>query len=1026
MVERAATLGLHALAVTDRNSVAGVVRAHQAAKDRGVRLILGAELTPADGPPLVVWVPDRSAWADLCRLLTLGKLRVPKGQCHLTVSDVLDHGGRLLAGVLPVASVDDRTPLADDVLGRFLGRYREAFGDRLHLLLERHGAAQDRTRLLRQAALARRRGVPLLAANDVHYHDRSRQPLQDVLTALRHRSPLTAATGLLFANGERHLKSPATMNRMFAGIPQAVANTVAVARRCAFSLDELRYEYPIEACPEGRRPVDYLTDLAWSGAKKRYGPSIPPKVRGMLHHELTLIAELQYAAYFLTVWDIARFARSQGILCQGRGSAANSAVCFCLGVTEVDPAVHELLFERFLSKERDEPPDIDIDFEHQRREEVLQYVYAKYGRERAGMTAEVVTYRTRSALRDVAKTLGLPEDRIGRLSTLVGDLTEFDAEHAHPRFREGGLDPHSVLGRQVFTLAGQLLRFPRHLSQHVGGMVLSRCPLADLVPVENAAMPGRTVIGWDKDDLDALGILKVDCLGLGMLSALRRALRLIDAHHRRPNDNPLTLATVPKEDPAVYRMIQRADTVGVFQIESRAQMTMLPRLKPARFFDLVIEVAIVRPGPIQGKMVHPYLKRRQGLESVTYPTPEVKAVLERTLGVPLFQEQAMQLAVVAAGFTPGEADELRRAISAWRHPGAIDNFRRKLLTGMQERGMPEEFAQRVFRQIEGFGQYGFPESHAASFALLVYASCWIKHHYPDAFLAALVNSQPMGFYRPAQLVRDARDHGVTVLPPDVNHSDWDCTLEPPAGGRRPDLQAVRLGLRLIHGLRRTDADRIAAARRPGPFASLEDFYRRTRLLRAAGKLLADAAAFGSLSLDRRPALWHALADPGDRPVVLADLPEADASSPDLPDMSSQQHVWSDYRTTGLSLRAHPLRFVRAHLHAVGVTPAGRLPTLRGGAEVAVAGLVLFRQRPGTAKGITFITLEDETGICNLIVMPDIWERHRAVGRTAAALIVHGRLERQGVVIHLKACRLEPLDQRCRLPGGLSNRSRDFR
>ncbi len=867
----------------------------------------------------------------------------------------------------------------------------------------------DPSELARLLELSKRARAPLVAAGDVHYHARGRLALQDAITAIRLGVSVSAAGEKLFPNAERYLKSPAEMAERFAAAPGAIARTCEIAERSTFSLAELRYEYPEELAPEGETPLDYLTRLTWAGADKRYPGGVPEKVRALVEHELRLIAELRYEAYFLTVFDMVRFARRRGILCQGRGSAANSAVCYCLGVTAVDPDRMEVLFERFVSRERNEAPDIDIDFEHERREEVLQYLYEKYGRERAGMTAEVITYRPRSAVRDVGKALGLSLDRVDALAKgLEGHHLDAQLDQ---RCREASIDPESFLGQRLVGLVGELVGFPRHLGQHVGGMVMTRGPLCELVPIENAAMEGRTVIEWDKDDLDELGILKVDCLSLGMLSAIRKCFALVHEHTGRR----LSLASVPEEDPKVYEMIVEADTMGVFQIESRAQMSMLPRLKPRNFYDLVIEVALVRPGPIQGNMVHPYLRRRAGEEPVTYPNDEIREVLTRTLGVPLFQEQAMRLAVVAAGFTPGEADQLRRAMGAWRRPGIIDQFRKKLLDGMQAKGLSLEFAEGVFRQISGFGEYGFPESHAASFALLVYVSAWLKFYYPAAFVASLINSQPMGFYAPAQLVRCAHDHGVVVHGVDVNASRWDCTLE---------TGALRLGMRMISGLSEVHARTIERARDEGPFGSWEEFVNRTRLSRAVVVRLAGADAFSSLRMDRRGALWRALAEEKKaRAMPLFDqATEEDEAAPALVPLELQEEIVADYRTAGLSLRAHPLEVHRGRLNELGIVPAEGLTEHPADRAVRVAGIVLVRQRPGTAKGITFVTLEDETGTVNLIIRQDVWQRFYRVARTAAAYIASGRLQRQDKVIHVLVNKLEDLSDAL---AGLGSQSRDF-
>lgn len=1000
LVARAAELGYRALAVTDRNTLAGVVRAHVAAKAAKLPLLVGAELTPVDAAPVAVWAVDRAGYGRLARLLTLGRRAAPKGECHFDFAQLADHAAGLVAGIVL------RRGVADD-----LPRYREVFGERCYALAELHRGSDDRTRLASCVAMARAADIPLAAANDVHYHVPERRPLQDVLTAIRHGCSVAELGRRRFANAERHLRCPAEMQALFAEAPGALERTIEIAGRCTFSLDELRYEYPEELCPAGMTPLEHLRRLTRAGAAERYPAGIPDKVRTLLEHELALIAELHYEPYFLTVWDLIRFARSRGILCQGRGSAANSVVCFCLGVTSVDPERIDVLFERFVSKERNEAPDIDIDFEHERREEVLQYLYEKYGRDRAGMTAEVITYQVRSAVRDVGKALGLSPDRIDALAKSTDH--RHDEERLAGRFRDAGFAPESALGRRLHHLVGEILHFPRHLSQHVGGMVITQGPLCELVPIENAAMEGRTVVQWDKDDLDALGILKVDCLGLGMLSAIRKAFDLVRVHYRRP----LVLATVPAEDPAVYDMICRADTIGVFQIESRAQMSMLPRLRPRQFYDLVIEVAIVRPGPIQGDMVHPYLRRRRGEEPVDYPDERIRDVLAKTLGVPLFQEQAMRLAVVAAGFSLGEADQLRRAMGAWRRRGVMEKFRKMLLEGMQRNGYSAEFADRVFRQISGFGEYGFPESHAASFALLVYVSAWIKHYYPDVFAAALLNSQPMGFYAPAQLVFDARKHGVEIRPVDVNHSDWDATLEPTG----QDRHALRLGLRMVRGLPERHAERLVAARRDGPFRSLGDVRRRTGFRSAALEKLALADAFRSLGLDRRTALWRALPDRAPMPLFDAfDEPEVPVK---LPPMTALGEVLSDYGHAGLTLRQHPISFLRPMLQPRGIKLAEEVATLEHGTWVRVAGLVLLRQRPSTAKGVTFVTLEDETGVVNLLVRLNVWERYRRAARSATIMQAEGQLQRDGDVLLVLAARIEDLSEEL---GALDVRSRDFR
>jgi len=1097
LVQTATALGYRALAITDRNSLAGVVRAHVAAKAAGLKLLIGAEVTPIDAPPVVLLATDRAAYGRLCRLLTRGRRNAPKGECRLTLDDLAEHAEGLLACVVlkycllesrlqavvcrksspaeagtptsqpltagllnngrpavgPTAgSGDPRRTEGDPRRTKILHTCREIFSDRCYALAELHHGPDDRLLLAQMHEIAREHRLPLVAANDVHYHERERRFLADVLAATRAGCTVAELGHRQFPNAERHLKSSAQMAELFAEAPQLIARTVEIADRCTFSLDELRYEYPEELAPPGMTPLEYLTQLAWQGARERYPQGIPEKIRTLVEHELALIAELHYEAYFLTVRDLVQFARSRGILCQGRGSAANSAVCFCLGVTSVDPDRIDVLFERFVSKERNEAPDIDVDFEHARREEVIQYVYEKYGRERAAMTAEVICYRSKSAVREVGKALGLSLDRVDALAKSFEHYS--DDDRLARRFREAGLAPRSRLGRQLVTLVRQIVDFPRHLSQHVGGLVITRGALCEIVPIENATMPGRTVIEWDKDDLDSLGILKVDCLALGMLTAIHKCFDFVEQQY----DRSLTLASVPAEDPVVYEMVSLADTMGVFQIESRAQMSMLPRLRPEKFYDLVIEVAIVRPGPIQGDMVHPYLRRRSGEETVEYPDERIRAVLEKTLGVPIFQEQAMRLAVVAAGFTPGEADQLRRAMGAWRRPGVIDQFHKKLIDGMLASGYSAEFADRVFRQIRGFGEYGFPESHAASFALLVYVSAWLKCYYPASFAAALINSQPMGFYAPAQLVGDARKHGVEVLPADVNCSDWDCTLEvvnapsnpfdqasrgcqPPDGVARveevekskrskstnngtqsvPATLALRLGLRMIAGLSQAFAERIVAARGQRLFRSVEDFARRTGLTSSVLARLSRADAFHSLGLDRRGALWQSLPEQKTLPLF-DDVPAEEPAIP-LPALSPLEEVVADYRTQGLSLRGHPVQFMRQRLKQLRALSSAELAARKHGEPVRVAGLVLMRQRPATARGITFVTLEDETGIVNLIVRPEIWERHHQIARRAQAIMARGTVQRREEVIHVFVERLYDLSD---LLAGVEVKSRDFR
>jgi error-prone DNA polymerase len=981
-VERAAALGYTALALTDECSLAGIVRAHVAAQEHKLKLIAGAELRLEDGTRLALLAPDRRSYGALCALITTGRRRGRKGTYLLARADV---EACAASGLLTLLLAGDARWLA----GHFPGR--------AWIAVELHCGPNDRARLDSLRALSRASGLPLAAAGDVHMHRRSRRPLQDALTAIRLGTPLERCGRALFPNGERHLRARVRLAQLYP--PELLAESVAIAGRCAFSLDELRYEYPGELVPPGKTAAGWLAELSAQGLAWRFPDGVPQKVRALVDYELRLIAELRYEAFFLTVHDIVRFARGRGILCQGRGSAANSAVCYALGITEVDPGRLQTLFERFVSKERNEPPDIDVDFEHQRREEVIQYLYAKYGRGRAALAATVICYRPRSAVRDLGKALGFAPEQVERAA---GSLAWWDGRRVLPeRLAQAGLDPASPALQRLVALTGELVGFPRHLSQHVGGFVISRGPLAELVPVENAAMPERTVIQWDKDDLEALGLLKVDVLALGMLSAIRRALDFLG----------MKMHEVPAEDPAVYAMIQKADTVGVFQIESRAQMSMLPRLRPACFYDLVIEVAIVRPGPIQGGMVHPYLRRRRGLEPVAYPSAAVQGVLERTLGVPIFQEQVMQLAVVAAGFTPGEADRLRRSMAAWKRKGGLEPFEERLVQGMLERGYRREFAEALYRQILGFGEYGFPESHSASFALLVYVSAWLKCHHPAAFCAALLNSQPMGFYAPAQLVQDARRHGVAVRPPEVGASLWDCTLE---GG------ALRLGLRMVGGLAQGAGARIVAARARGAFASVEDLARRAALGRRDLDCLAAGGALAALAGHRRQAHWAAAGIAQAAGV----LREASIDEPALalPPPGEGEDIVADYASLGMSLGRHPLALLRPRLSRLGLLPAVTVHTRAHGSRARAAGLVTCRQRPDTASGVIFVTLEDETGCVNVVVWRDLIERQRRELLGARLLAVEGRIERDGEVVHLIA---RELSDRSALLGQLFAPSRDF-
>ena len=1003
----AALLGLPALAVTDRHSLAGLVRAHEAANNTGVRLITGCRLDLEDGPSVLVYPTDRPAYARLCRLLSLGKARAGKGACLLRWDDLAARAEGLIAILLP----DE----AEATLAAHLARLHETFADRAHLALTLRRRPGDALRLHDLATLATAARVPAVATGDVLYHVPERRILQDVVTCIREGCRIDDVGFRRERFADRFLKPPAEMRRLFAHYPEAVERTMAIAGRCRFSLTELQYQYPREAAP-GLTPQETLEQRTWEGAAVRYPQGVPDKVVGQLRHEIELIGQLGYAPYFLTVDAIVRFARSQDILCQGRGSAANSAVCFVLGITSIDPDRNDLLFERFVSQERREPPDIDVDFEHDRREEVIQWIYETYGREHAALTATVIRYRSRGAVREVGKALGLSEDVT---SQLAGQAWGWSREGiSDEQAAELNLNLADRRLRLTLDLARQLIGFPRHLSQHPGGFVLTHDRLDELVPIEPAAMANRQIIEWDKDDIDALKFMKVDVLGLGMLGCMRRAFDLL----RDDKGIALDLATIPAEDPATYAMICKADTVGVFQIESRAQMAMLPRLRPRTFYDLVIEVALVRPGPIQGDMVHPYLRRREGKEPVAYPSAELERVLGKTLGVPLFQEQAMRVAIECAGFTPSEADQLRRSMATFKFTGGVGKFRAKLVDGMVARGYDAEFALRTFKQLEGFSSYGFPESHAASFALIAYASSWMKCHQPDVYCCAILNAQPMGFYAPAQLVRDARAHGIEVRPVDVNHSRWDCTLEPPAGTGRGAAKggsgrlAVRLGMRMVKGLANRDAARLIAARGDAPFVSVEELWRRAGAPVAALTHLAGADAFASLGLDRRGALWaiRALRDDPLPLFAAADArdgrlaPEIIEPEVALPAMSDGGQVVEDYGSIGLSLRRHPLAFLRDRLTADRIAPASRLTTARDRQWLSVAGLVLVRQKPATASGVMFITIEDETGHANLVIWSKVFETHRRLILAAGLLACHGRVQREGDVIHLVATRLTDL------------------
>jgi error-prone DNA polymerase len=1001
LVEAAVQLGYDALAITDECSMSGVVRAHAAAKEFGLRkLIIGSELRLHSGRKLIVLAQNRRGYAALCRLITNARRAAGKGLYELTRLD-FEEG---LPDCLVLWVPDQGFTL--DVEDHWI---RETFRDRLWIAVELLADGRQREQLTKLREEGRRLNLPLVAAGDVHMHCRSRRILQDAVTAIRHGTTIDNAGFALYPNGERHLRPLDVLRHIYPA--DMLEETVRIADTIDFSLDELCYTYPKEIVPQGETPATYLRTLTEEGMQRRWPQGVPDKVIRIVEHELALIADLVYEPYFLTVYDIVTFARSQDILCQGRGSAANSAVCFCLGITEVDPDRMEMLVERFISKERNEPPDIDVDFEHERREEVIQYIYQKYGRERAALAATVITYRPRSALRDIGKVLGLSDLQVGRLSRSMQWWDGHKVDDS--RILEAGLAPDSPIVKRLLYLVRELIGFPRHLSQHVGGFVISDAPLYELVPVENATMPDRTVIQWEKNDLEDLGLLKVDVLGLGMLTAIRRSFDLV----RKFDGRRYTLANIPAEDPQVYDMICDGDTVGVFQIESRAQMAMLPRLRPRCYYDLVIEVAIIRPGPIQGDMVHPYLRRRNGEEAVDYPSDEVKGVLQRTLGVPIFQEQVMQLAVVAAGFTPGEADSLRRAMAAWKRRGGLGPFEDKLVNGMRERGYEEEFARQIFQQILGFGEYGFPESHSASFALLVYVSSWLKCHEPAAFTCALLNSQPMGFYSASQLVQDAQRHGVSVRPVDINRSDWDCSLEADDTG----AAALRLGLRMVKGLSKEAGERIAAERTSGDYTQVQALLERVDLDRRELGVLASSGALQSLSGDRHRARWDVAG--AEKPLPLFPSMERYEATPLLRKPTEGQNIVADYRNTGLTLERHPMCLLRRHLDRYRYIRAEQLPTLGNGHSVNVAGLVITKQRPGTASGVIFVTLEDETGQVNLVLWKQVAEQHRAALLNARLLGITGELQIEGQVIHVIA---RQLFDHSDLLGDLSVHSRDFR
>ncbi|HEU4366304.1 MAG TPA: error-prone DNA polymerase [Candidatus Krumholzibacteria bacterium] len=1022
LVEEAARIGIRSLALTDRDGVYGLVRAFVKARELGVHLVTGAQVTAEDGSHIVLLAMDRRGYANLCNLLSDGRLRSPKGESVVRWREVYDRAEGLLAlwggdGSL-IAGVGDPVFVARDL--------KHAFGDRLHIMLTRHRRTEDPAVERRVRERASRFRIPTVAATEVLYHTRARRDLQDVLTCIRHGATLSGAGRLTKPNAEHALKSPYAFGVLFEDDPASVARTEEVAARCTFSLAEIRYRYPLEALPDGSSAFEHLRHLTFAGAKERYPrerfpAGIPPETGAQLEKELRIIHELEYEGYFLTMHEIVRFCRAQNILCQGRGSAANSAMCYCLGITAVDPVRMELLFERFISKERAEPPDIDLDIEHNRREEVIQWVYEKYGRTHAAMVANVVRYRARSAVREVGKVLDIPSttiDRVARLLSHYDDVTPASLARA-------GFDIETPTHRHLVRLTSEIQDFPRHLSVHPGGFLLGHEPVRDLVPIENATMEGRTVIQWDKDDLESIGLFKVDLLGLGMLTVVNRAFDLLDAHHGRR----LHMATVPADDEATYAMIRRADTVGTFQIESRAQMAMLPRLKPRNYYDIVIEVSIVRPGPITGGMVHPYLRRRNGEEGVVYPHPSLEPVLKKTLGIPLFQEQVMKLAVVAADYTPGEADQLRRDMAAWRRSGRLERHKEKLVSRMRAKGIEEEFAERVFEQIRGFGDYGFPESHAASFALIAYVSAWLKRHYLDAFTCALLNAQPMGFYSPATLIEDAKRHGLVIMPVCIHRSEWDCTLERVdaslafLGRRHPgDVGvrsfAVRMGLRYVKGLAATTGDRILAARRERAFVSVEDVVTRAALDDRARTKLAEAGAFETLAGGRREALWQARGTREPAPIEMA----GDEREVAFTDLSELETVVWDYEATGSSTRGHPLGAMRERLAALGLPDARSVNAHPNGRRVRYAGLVIVRQRPSTAKGVVFMTLEDETGFVNVVLWQDVFDRHALLAKTSSFLGVTGKIQRESDVVHVVAESLWEPDS-LRTPAGA--RSRDF-
>jgi error-prone DNA polymerase len=992
LVEQAATYGYTSIAITDRNTFAGIVRAYAAAKKLDIKIIIGCRLDLLDGPSLLAYPTNKDAYSRLSNLLTVGNRRAEKGECHLYKADVYVHCEGVKFIALAPEKLDDAFEL-DSSFETSLKEYHKVYKSNLYIAASRRYNGDDNKHLFRLTELSERLNIPIVATNDVHYHTPSRRQLQDVMTCIREKCTIYNAGFLLHPNAERYLKSPDEMLRLFTYCPDAINQTQQIAEACQFSLDELKYEYPEEITSEGRTPQEELAFFTWQGAKEHFGEPLPQKTIDAINHELKFIKELDYAAYFLTVYDIVRFARSQNILCQGRGSAANSTVCYCLGITSVNPEKFDLLFERFISAARNEPPDIDVDFEHERREEVMQYIYQKYGRDRAAIVATVTQQHQKGAIRDVGKAMGLSIDTVNRISSSIWEFT--DEWFEGKRIVEQGLNPDDKHLQKVLQLTKDFMGFPRQLGQHTGGFVITKGKLSDLCPVMNARMEDRTCIEWNKDDIDALGFMKIDVLALGMLTCIRKAFDLCKQHYGKD----YTLANIKQDEPEVYDMICKADTIGVFQIESRAQQSMLPRLKPRKFYDLVIEVAIVRPGPIQGDMVHPYLRRRNGEEKVEYPSKDLEEILKRTLGVPLFQEQAMKIAIVAAGFTATEADELRRSMATFKFKGGVSKFHEKLINGMTARGYTHEYAERVFKQLEGFGSYGFPESHAASFALLVYVSCYLKCYYPDVFACALLNSMPMGFYQPAQIVIDARKHDVDVRPVDINHSDWDNKLETPSPSGEGRGEVLRLGFRQVKGVRSEDINLLTSARKD-PYTHINQL-RAIGLSDAALEKLADADAFRSMGLDRREALWQiSTKDQSEALFSGQPSPEEKHEDVSLPKMAASEHVVHDYAATALSLKAHPVSFVREKLQQLNILSTKQLAGAKDGDFVKVAGLVLVRQRPGTAGGVCFMTIEDETGFANVVIFQNLFEKYRKEILQSRLIMVEGKLQIEGAVIHV--------------------------